>query len=380
VKPVVLIDGTALGPNVKGVGRYAWQLLEAVSELDGVLTRCVIFEGRQPRMEPPGPVTWIPIPYHSEFALGMTVMPALIRGGQAAVFVRPADKIGRRYGVPTVTVCHDINPLIWREQPAAPLRRRLLDWCWEWLRGRGLSLSDHVMCNSKFVRQRAIDRFALQPDKTSVGYCGVDPEIPRLAAGCNQTALRQRFGGRGFLLAFATGDEREGFRILPDLFRAARAAGYPGHLVVGGVNEHAPYSRWLREQWGPESAYVHEQPFLGEKEKSLLAGLYAGADFYLETSRHEGFGMQLVEAMACGTTCFSSGRGALTEVGGEFPLPLPIDNPAAAGRMVAGSWKRDVHRRDNIRQVAYAKSFDWQQTRKIVREFVANHLPSSAHA
>ncbi len=42
--------------------------------------------------------------------------------------------------------------------------------------------------------------------------------------------------------------------------------------------------------------------------------------------------MQLIEAMACGTTCFSSGRGALEEVSGGFALPLNINDPKAAGR------------------------------------------------
>jgi glycosyltransferase involved in cell wall biosynthesis len=378
----VLVDATSLNRRMKGVGRYTWYLCQALSQDLPENARLVLvsFQGDLPAFPQGFRGQWKRLPYRSEFRLGLQCFPQLIRDTGAGVFIRPADKIGWRYSVPTLTVCHDINPLIWAAQPSRSWRRKAIEWIWEFFRGRALRQSDLVICNSEFIRKAAVQRFGLLPEKTSVGYCGVDRRIPELAGQADRSAVRERVGAECFLLAFATGDEREGFRILPELLASARKAGYPGKLVVAGMNYAADYARELQRDFSSKgvSDSVCFFPFLGEERLIDLAGLYGSADFYLETSKHEGFGMQLVEAMACGTTCFSSGRGALAEIGRDFPLPLDIDSPTAAGQAVAAAWQTGQHRRDNAAQVAHALSFDWDDTCNQVVRFAREHLKGAA--
>jgi glycosyltransferase involved in cell wall biosynthesis len=377
-KPVVLVDGTSLNRRMKGVGRYAWQIISELQRRlgDKVALTVVAFEGELPDFPEGFEATWIRIPYHSELSLGLVQLPRLLRRSEAAVFIRPADKIGRRYRCPTLTVCHDINPLIWAAGKPLPLRRRVLEKVWEFWRGLALRRSDRVVCNSKFVRDAAVAHFGIDPGRTTIGYCGVDSRIPALAGQADREGLRRRFGGQGFLLAFATGDPREGAEILPPLWAACKQAGYRGSLVLAGVNGSAPYAEELAsgfDRLGVNDS-VNILPFLGEAELGLLAGLYGSCDYYLETSRHEGFGMQLVEAMACGATCFSSGRGALAEVGGGFPIRLAIDDPPRAGRDVAQAWAAKVHLRDKGDQVAHALGFDWSDACDAVCDFVTQEI------
>jgi glycosyltransferase involved in cell wall biosynthesis len=227
-----------------------------------------------------------------------------------------------------------------------------------------------VVCNSQFVRSGVNSMFGIPHERTVVGYCGVDSRIPAMADVALSTDLPWKEHATNFLLAFATGDEREGYRILPELFSAARAAGYPGKLVIAGTKD-APFKSDLNEGFLRRglSAEVIWVPFLGSDSMRQLAALYRYADFYLETSRHEGFGMQLLECMACGTTCFSSGMGALSEVGGVYALPLDIYNPSEAGRAVARAWSSGASLRDNSEQVQYARGFDWGGARQIVAQF-----------
>jgi glycosyltransferase involved in cell wall biosynthesis len=322
---------------------------------------------------------WIRLPYRSEVRLGLWEFPGLIRTTGATVFIRPADKIGRHYSVPTLTVCHDLNPLIWQTQPRRPFFRRAIENVWEQMRGRGLRHSARVICNSEFVRSAAIRHFGLAEEKTAIGYCGVDRRIVDLAASTKVAQVLYRLETKHFLLAFATGDEREGFRVLPDLWAAARQAGYEGKMVVAGFTKEMPYAQELRRAFQSRSLLdsVVFLPFFGEDKLADLAGLYRAADFYLETSRHEGFGMQLVEAMACGTTCFSSGRGALEEIGGRFPLKLDIDSPAVAGATVAAAAKSGLHLRDNHDQIAHALAYDWKDTCGKVVDFARENLDGS---
>jgi glycosyltransferase involved in cell wall biosynthesis len=380
----VLVDATSLNRHMKGVGRYAWHLCEALSrglpaEAELVL---VVFAGELPDFPAGFRGRWLRLPYYSGFRLGLREFPRLIRETGASVFIRPADKIGRRYPVPTLTVCHDLNRLIWAAQPPRPWRRKILGRLWEFFCGRALRQSDRVICNSEFTRTAVVRHFGLSRSRTSVGYCGVDRRIPELAKTTAPEAVQKKMGTDHFLLAFATGDEREGFGILPELWSAARRAGYPGKLVVAGVKEGAGYADELRQgfQWAGQPDTVIYLPFLGEEKIAELAGLYGAADFYLETSRHEGFGMQLVEAMACGTTCFSSGRGALDEIGGGFPLALDIESPSKAGHAVAAAWRAGMHRRNNSAQETHALTFDWQNTCDQVVRFAIDNLRRSRRA
>ena len=377
-RATVLVDATSLSRQMKGVGRYTWQICDALSrglpaEADLMLA---VFDAALPDFPPDFRGRLIRLPYRSELRLGLVEFPRLIRQTRAKVFIRPADKIGCHYQVPTLTVCHDVNPLIWAAQPSRPWRRKMIEPVWEIFRGRALRASDRVICNSQFIRVAAARHFGLAAGRTSVGYCGVDRRIPELAKATHPADFRQQMGIGHFLLVFATGDEREGSNMLPELWQATRAAGYPGQLVIAGIKEGAAYAEALRKAFQPAggAGTVIYRPFLGEEKLAELAGLYRAADFYLETSRHEGFGMQLVEAMACGTTCFSSGRGALTEVGGGFPLPLDIENPAAAGQAVGAAWREGLHMRDNTDQVTHALTFNWVDTGRQVVQFAREHL------
>lgn len=357
---------------MKGVGRYTWQVWEALraAQPPGASLIAVTFDDSVEEQLLPGSSALIRIPYASELILGMRVLPRLLREVGADVLIRPADKIGRRYAARTLTVCHDLNPWIWRVQAKRAFRRRCIDAAWEALRVRGLRCSELVVCNSEFVRQGVISEFGIARERTAIGHCGVDARFVELAPRVRRDELAPPLNESPFLLAFATGDPREGYDILPELFRAAKRGGYPGKLALAGTRD-GEGKRDLAAGFARCGVFADVEwlPFLGADQFRQLVALYRYADFYLETSRHEGFGMQLVEAMACGTTCFSSGRGALREVGGDYPLPFDIDQPDRAGQAIAEAWLAGAADRDNEAQVRHARGFDWRVTRQLVTDF-----------
>lgn len=374
----VLLDGTSIGLKMKGVGRYAYHLavqLDRELRLDRIEVLVAVSTDDLPAFPVDFRGQTIRIPAASEFKINVVTLPLLLRKWRPCAFIRPADKIGCAYGVPTLTVCHDLNPLIWAHQPPRSLARRAVDWVWEWLRGRGMRASDRVICNSDFVRQRAIAAFRLKADRVDVAPCGVDERLVSLAVSVDKSVFRKEMAGQvgcdNYVLTFATGDEREGYSALPAVWAAAKAAGYPGALVIAGVRVGSRYAQRLREQLEVEGVArsVVWEPFLDESKMERLAGLYAAADFYLELSRHEGFGMQLLEAMACGVMCLSSGCGALREIGGGFPIELPAQS-AEAGALLAREWCLGSHQLDVTAQITHARSFTWSIAGTKAAEFV----------
>jgi glycosyltransferase involved in cell wall biosynthesis len=123
-----------------------------------------------------------------------------------------------------------------------------------------------------------------------------------------------------------------------------------------------PFTRPQRElisQLGLENAVRH----LGVVADSELPALYAKVDVLLIPSLYEGFGLPVLEAMACGTPVVASTAGALSETAGEAALlvdPLDIEGLADAVTRIAndGELRAKLRRRGLER----ARQFPWRRT------------------
>jgi len=98
---------------------------------------------------------------------------------------------------------------------------------------------------------------------------------------------------------------------------------------------------------------------LGYVDQKLLPDLYAGATAFALPTLYEGFGLPVLEAMACGVPVVASNRGALPEVCGNAALLVdPTDADALAEAVLAAigdSALRDAG-------LARARSFTWERT------------------
>ncbi|MBA2357134.1 MAG: glycosyltransferase family 4 protein [Actinobacteria bacterium] len=125
--------------------------------------------------------------------------------------------------------------------------------------------------------------------------------------------------------------------------------------------------------WGRVRLGGDRVRWLGEQPDEALAGLYRGAACVAYPSLYEGFGLPLVEAMACGTPVVTSAGGALEEVAGGAAV---LVDPLEPGSIAAGI-ERAVASRDRLRRagLARARDFDWAATARatvdVYRELAA---------
>jgi glycosyltransferase involved in cell wall biosynthesis len=117
---------------------------------------------------------------------------------------------------------------------------------------------------------------------------------------------------------------------------------------------------------------VRVLPFFGEGEMGELAGVYAGASVYLDLTLHEGFGMQVIEAMACGTPVVCSDRGALPEVAGNAAILVDPTDADAAARAVMDV-ARDAGGREELARHGRAQAgmYSWKETARVIAEGLA---------
>jgi glycosyltransferase involved in cell wall biosynthesis len=130
-------------------------------------------------------------------------------------------------------------------------------------------------------------------------------------------------------------------------------------VVVGGMERGAePILEAVRRARLQEAVI-----FPGHVPLNDLRALYAGCVLFAFPSLYEGFGMPVLEAMACGAPVVSSNASSLPEVVGDAALlvdPLDVEGLAVAMTRVAedAGLREDLRRRGALR----VKAFSWEQS------------------
>jgi glycosyltransferase involved in cell wall biosynthesis len=206
-------------------------------------------------------------------------------------------------------------------------------------------------------------------ERLSVVPLGVDTDVFRPSQAQTVTAVRRRFGIQGpYLLSLAGIEPRKNipaiigaYASLPDDVRPA--------LVIAG-----PVAPWNPEGWNLVRPALAELPhrvrdrivvtgYVSEGEKVALLG---GAEALVYPSLYEGFGLPVIEAMACGTPVLTSDVSALPETAGDAAL---LVDPGAPAAITAGMERilTDTELRERLRVagIARAAAFSWDETARL---------------
>jgi glycosyltransferase involved in cell wall biosynthesis len=228
------------------------------------------------------------------------------------------------------TMVHDLVPLHHPEW--VPARTRSLHGS-KYARVRGC---DVVIVNSRFTGADVTETLAVPPERIHVAYPGVEPEF--------NPAGERRDLGRPYALTVATLEPRKN---LATLIAAHALLDDEIALAVSGA-----------AGWGDQPALASPDIVrLGYTPPSELPALYRGASVVVYPSLFEGFGMPVVEAMACGVPVVASSHPSLDEACGDAALRAdPLDPDA-----LAESIREALERRDELvqRGLEHARSFTW---------------------
>jgi len=103
--------------------------------------------------------------------------------------------------------------------------------------------------------------------------------------------------------------------------------------------------------------------YLGRVSDEELVDLYRGASAYLDTSLYEGFGFQVLEAMACGAPVVATRVTSIPEIAGDAALLCPPSEPEALARALSQVLgEPDLAERLRAAGPARAAEFSWERT------------------
>ncbi|MGA7672541.1 MAG: glycosyltransferase family 1 protein [Nitrolancea sp.] len=263
-------------------------------------------------------------------------------------FVAPPSKR------PVLTTIHDLSYLIVPEFAHPDLRRYL-----ERSVPRTLERAHGVIAVSETTRRDVIERYDIDADRVTTIYNGVDSWFRAPDESAVERAL-EHFGLRSpFFIMVGTVEPRKNhltaLRAFASLYERRRdislaIVGNPGWLSEPIVEEIEKASKSMAVR------------YLRFVDDTWIPALYAGSVGLLAPSWYEGFGLPVLEAMACGAAVITSDRGALPEVSGDAALivaPGNVDELSEAmTRLLDDSQLRHEL---SSKGVARAASFTWEE-------------------
>jgi glycosyltransferase involved in cell wall biosynthesis len=268
-------------------------------------------------------------------------------GVEALLNTVPEAILGSR--IPQVTVVHDLLPLFFQtEYPRQQYYFRSLV-------PRVLRRSRVIVAVSESTRRDIVESYGIAPEHVRVIYPGYDPESYSV---CERH--RPDPGEEPYLLYVGNLLPHKNLLRLLDalaILRRRRRA----RLIIRGDGQPV-YARAVRERV-ETLGLGRDVSFQGYAAEGRLRDLYAGAVCLVLPSLHEGFGLPVLEAMACGTPVITSSSSSLPEVGGDAALRVdPHDAIAWADAMYRVLTEQDL--RDDLRErgLKWVRAFSWRRT------------------
>lgn len=225
---------------------------------------------------------------------------------------------------------------------------------------RSASLADHIICVSEYARDEVFKYFKnVNPEKVSVVYNGVNHQTfyPRLQ---DEARSRLRLPKKGpVILNVGSEIRKKQIPLLLTSFKLLKKE-FPRALLLRCGERTESVERLIREL-GLEDDVCYKE-FFDEED---LAWVYSAADVYVQTSSEEGFGLPVVEAMACGVPVVSSDRTSLREAcGGAQAAVLENFDEVELASCLSRVSRASLPEREIFRKKGFANAarFSWEKT------------------
>lgn len=343
----IAIDASLAYGNSTGDSSYWTGLIHGLEQLESTTKYLFFYNGALPAGIPENDrMRWIPLPGSNRRLWSLVQFPLAARRAGADL-IHAQYNLSPLVGQRGITTIHDVSFFI------GP----------EWFRARDLHiLTKFIPRTVKRARavvtvsetsKREIETFLPQAQgKTFATPLATPTHIQPLAP---DQLLRQRRRldlPEEFLLTIGTRWPRKNTALAIEAANAAKVS-----LIVTG-----------KAGWGGESLGDYARA-IGYVDNDMLNALYQSATLYLLPSRHEGFGLTLLEAFSSGCPVLCSKGGALPEVAGNAAVIEQTWEPgpwaASIQQLLDSSSKLDALREAGRRR---AGDFSWRETARLTEE------------
>lgn len=376
----IALDYTPALKQSGGIGRYTRELTTALASVDRSNVYRLFAAGAKTEELPvlPGEnFSWRPTRVSSKWLArlwhraGIRLPIETITGPvdlyHATDFVLPPTRRGAR----TLLTVHDLSFVRVPSAASPPLKAYL-----DAVVPPSVEAADHILADSEATKTDLIELYRTPADKITVLYSGVNPRFQRVVDADGLQSMRLKYGlaNTSYVLSVGTVQPRKNYSRVVEALAALRQMGHCLHYVIAGG------SGWLEDELEATiertgmGDYVR---LLGLVDDANLPALYSGARMLAMASLYEGFGLPVLEAMACGTPVITSNLSSLPEVGGDAALLVdPHDSEAIREAILR--LETDAATRTRLIKAGYqqAERFSWERAARQLKAIYDDILHS----
>jgi alpha-1,3-rhamnosyl/mannosyltransferase len=356
---VFVLDARTATAHFPGIGRYVANLARAMGPLLGPEERLILLHDPTPPSPwdlstlAGGAVSVVDVPL-SPFSLRQQwAVPRLLRRLGADLYHSPYYLMPYWPGVPTVLTVYDLIPLLFPQYVS--LRAR---WLFRWTIALSQFVATSIIAISRTTSGDLQTILGVKSDKVTVIPLAPDPAFyPR--SPTETEPVRRQYGlPESFVLYVGSNKPHKNLAGLVEAWSYLTFHVSRFTLLIAGVwDPRYPQPRLLAERLGLQNIR-----WLGPVPEADLPALYSMADLFVFPSLYEGFGLPVLEAMACGVPVVCSNTSSLPEVAGDAALLVdPTDIRALAAAMERALTDEHLRAEMRARGLERARRFTWEE-------------------
>jgi glycosyltransferase involved in cell wall biosynthesis len=352
----IILDARTATDRFPGIGRYIVNLASALKrvspDLDLTLMRDPSVTAQRLTL-PDLPALDCAV---SPFALSQQWrVRSILHRSCAALYHSPYYLMPYWPGVAAVFTCHDLIPLILGNHFRA--RQRLI---YRYTHQLALNTARTTIAVSHSTKKDLQRCFNVRPDRIVVIHEGVDEHFkPPSRTAIERVRYKYALPDRYVLYCGSNKPHKNVPRLVEAWARPAFRDQDAALVIAGHWDERYPEAKQVAERLG----LLGVVRFCGPVQDAELPALYGGAELFVFPSEYEGFGLPVLEAMACGSPVVCGNRSSLPEVIGQCGLLFdPTDISSIAGTLEQALAERP--RRERMREAGLqrAAQFTWDKT------------------
>ncbi|MDF5716699.1 MAG: glycosyltransferase family 1 protein [Rhizonema sp. NSF051] len=267
---------------------------------------------------------------------------------------------------PVVVTCHDLVNFYYLDNLQNSVTLPFLSH-WLWLNAvKAMKYAAHIVAVSSATAKDTTQILDIEPARISVIPNAVEAAFQPLPKEQAQS-FRQKSGispETVCLLNVGSNHPRKNLSTILQVLETLQRQGLPIHLWKVGANFTDEQKAFIQTH-----NLENHVSYLGKPEKSTLVQIYNAADMLIAPSLHEGFGITLLEAMACGLPVITSKVSAMPEVVGDAGVLVdPTDISAIADAVCYLQNNPVAYQELANKGLIRAKSFTWEKTAEQIAE------------
>ena len=242
-----------------------------------------------------------------------------------------------------IVTVHDLAPLLYPSVIKDISTR--IQWVFTL---RALKKADRIIAISEFTKKEIARLCGVTQDKIAIVYLGVDhskyhPMDKEVCKRKLDLSVEEKH-----ILVVASNLKHKRMDLTKKVFDKIRQQRKDIKMIKGGYGESLEGQGIISPGWVPESQ---------------MPALFNAADVYLHTSEYEGFGLPILEAMACGVPVVVSNKASIPEVVGDLGDIVDLDSEDCVEQFVEKILENIDKGRDE-KALERSKKFSWEKTAK----------------